>query len=93
MSNIYLIFYFFLHNNGLEFIHSSERDSFKCDLNRLTIVMDQSEIDEIWKDFLDPCVTNPGDGFESVNLTFVGTGDQKCEEFFNYNKYVQYFSC
>ena len=55
-------------------------------------MMDQSEIDEIWKPFMEECVTNPGDGFESVNLTFVGTGDQKCEEFFNYNKYVQYFS-
>ena len=37
---------------------------------------------------MEQCVNNPAEGFESVNLTFIGTGDQKCEEFFNYDKYV-----
>ena len=50
--------------------------------------MDLSEIQEIWEPYMEQCVNNPAEGFESVNLTFIGTGDQKCEEFFNYDKYV-----
>ena len=43
---------------------------------------------EIWKDFMEPCIDNPAEGFDKVNLTLIATGDQKCEEFFNYDKLV-----
>ena len=41
---------------------------------------------EIWEDFMEPCINNPAEGFDKVNLTLIATGDQKCEEFFNYDK-------
>ena len=41
---------------------------------------------EIWDEYMEECVLNPADGFDKVNLTLISTGDQKCEEFFNYDK-------